>query len=155
MSQSIWGVWWHILNHRVPPETERVWLRIAMIDGTQYEGPLRSYTSEDSDDRDIALGGAPLRRLEPGKNPDVKNNWVEMWPFDAVIVNASQIRTIAVAFLSPSGPLKAQPPPARRSWLPRRADVRGRVAALIAARRSEAEPPPAADEPEPAAQQDR
>jgi len=153
VSQSTWGVWWHILNHRVPPEAKRVWLRIALDDGTQYEGPLRSYTSEDTDKRDIALGGAPLRRLDPGKDPDIKSNWVEMWPFDAVIVNGSQIRTIAVAFLSPSGPLKAQPPPARKSWLPWRADVRRRVTAVIAGWRSEAEAPAAADEPEPVDQQ--
>jgi hypothetical protein len=43
VSQSTWGVWWHILSHRVPPEARRVWLRIALDDGTQYEGPLRSY----------------------------------------------------------------------------------------------------------------
>jgi hypothetical protein len=107
----------------------------------------------DTDERDIALGGAPLRRLDPGKDPDIKSNWVEMWPFDAVIVNGSQIRTIAVAFLSPSGPLKAQPPSARKSWLPRRADVRRRVAAVIAGWRSGAEASAAAGEPEPVDQQ--
>jgi hypothetical protein len=100
-------------------------LRVTLDDNTQYRGPLRSFTAEQVDQRDIALGGAPILRLKPGDDPTT--GWEEMKPFDAVILDGSHIRSIAVQFLDADGrSLQAQSPKQRESWLPR-FNVRERI----------------------------
>jgi uncharacterized protein DUF6338 len=118
-TMKTWGVWYHVLNRNVPPGTARIWLWVTTEDGTQFKGPLRSYTAEEADRRDLALGGAPITSLAP--DADQATGWVTLAPFDAVIIDGTRIRHLAVQYLGEQGQsLQAVKPPTPRSWLPRR-----------------------------------
>lgn len=107
------SVWYSVLRRDVPPAAKRTWLWITTQNGTQFKGPLRSYTAGDGmDDREIALGGAPLRRLPPGTDPIT--GWEELDKFDAVVISSADIRHFAVTYLDVHGEtLRAEPP---MSW---------------------------------------
>ena len=119
-TMKTWGVWYHVFNRNLPAGTARVWLWITTEDGREFKGPLRTYTAEEADERDIALGGAPIKTLAPQADP--VTGWEELTPsFDAVVIDGSRIRHMAVQYLRADGvTLHAVKPPTPQSWLPSR-----------------------------------
>lgn len=115
-SMRTWGAWYHVFNSTKPAGTARVWLRVTLEDGTQFKGPLRTYTAEDAAERDIVLGGDPILCLPPGADPDW--GWRPLDPYDAVIIDGSRIRHVGVQYLGAKGEtLNAVAPPPTKSWL--------------------------------------
>jgi hypothetical protein len=107
------SIWYAAFRRDVPPGTSRIWVWITTDNGTQFKGPLRSYTpSEGGAVREIALGGAPMQRLAAGNDP--ATTWTSLDGWDLVVVTTDDIRHFAVSYLDAQGnTLMAAP------WTPR------------------------------------
>lgn len=106
-------VWFTVLRRDVPADAARLWLWVTTDDGTQFKGPLRAYSAgAAAADRELVLGGQPMRRLGPTKNPDT--DWETLDAYDAVILPASDIRHLAVQYLTSDGETRYAERPARR-----------------------------------------